>query len=92
MANYFVSYDLNGAAPTHAAVDKHMNSSGWQVGRVLETVWYVGTSDTSDAIYNYMGRILSPNDGLLVIEATDVHFRKLLVDEDSLLEAWRENA
>ena len=28
MANYIVSYDLNGSKPTHAEMDKHMGE-GW---------------------------------------------------------------
>lgn len=41
MANYIVSYDLNGSTPTHKQMDAHIaKKAGWTRGRVLETVWY----------------------------------------------------
>ncbi|MGH6697033.1 hypothetical protein [Sphingopyxis sp.] len=91
MANYFVTYDLNGGVPTHKAMDEHMGKAGWDRGRVLETVWYVGTSQTTSEVFDHVNSILSKNDQILVIEATDASFRNLLISEKSLQEAWAAN-
>lgn len=92
MANYIVSYDLNGSTPTHAEMDKHIaKQAGWSRGRVLETVWYIGTKDTQDAVYNHFNAILSSNDRLLVVTASNITWRKLLVSDASLKSSWAAN-
>jgi len=91
MSNYIVSYDLNGPKPSHAEMDKHLESSGYAYGRVLETVWYIGTSSDIESVYNYIDQILSSNDRLLVVKATEAIWRNLLLNEESLQGAWQQN-
>lgn len=81
MANYILSYDLNGPNPSHKQVDDLLESLGATRGRVLETVWYVGWSGSCKDLCDAVDTILSPNDQLLVIEA-----------KESLQESWAENA
>lgn len=92
MANYFVSYDLNGPTPSHPTMDKHMEGAGWARGRVLETVWYVGTTASLKSVFDHVNSILSANDRLIVVQAEDAHFRNLLVSNASLQKAWVENS
>jgi hypothetical protein len=91
MANYVVSYDLNGPRPTHHEMDKHMESAGWARGRILETVWWVGTDQSLQAVYNHVDAILSANDQVIVVLADEAAWRDLLINDDSLTEAWRNN-
>lgn len=89
MANYFVSYDLNGQAPTHAQMDAHLNKLGGPcVHRVLETVWYVKYGGALDQLYAYVNSILSNNDRLLVIDANNAQIRNLLVTNDAVIKCW----
>jgi hypothetical protein len=91
MANYIVSYDLNGAYPTHKQIDEHMAKSGWTRGRILETVWYVATDRSASDIFKYVNAILSSNDRLIVAKADSASFRNLLINNDSLKNAWSGN-
>lgn len=89
MANYLVSYDLNGSTPTHAQMDAHIAArTDWSRGRVLETVWYIGANYDAEAVYDYFNRVLSDNDRLLVVQATFATFRNLLVTGPSLQSSW----
>ena len=89
MANYIVSYDLNGSTPTHAQMDAHIaKQATWSRGRILETVWYIGTSDCQTAVYDHINAILSSNDRLIVVTASSARFRNLLITDASLLASW----
>lgn len=88
MANYIVSYDLNGRTPTHAEMDQHMGRAGYTRGRILETVWYVKTQQDLRTVYTYVNRILSDNDRLLVVLAANAHVRNVLLDLDALSQEW----
>lgn len=89
MANYIVSYDLNGSTPTHREMDAHIaKKAGWSRGRVLETVWYISTNDTRSAVYAHFNSILSANDRLLVVTCSGATWRNLLIPTDSLTSAW----
>lgn len=90
MANYIISYDLNGRTPTHAQMDAHLNSGGYTRARILETVWYVKAPHDLNTVFSYINRILSDNDRLLVVQAMNAQVRNLLVDLDSLRKAWNE--
>lgn len=91
MANYIVSYDLNGPSPSHKQMDDHIGKSGWTRGRLLETVWYVATNQTASEVYAYINSILGLNDRLIVIKAETASFRNLLINNDSLKNAWMSN-
>ena len=90
MTNYFVSYDLNNQRPTHAEMDAHLKKLGDGTLRVLETVWYVRTFKGLDDLYNYVASILREDDGLIVIEASDVKFDRLLCGDQRLQGAWED--
>jgi hypothetical protein len=91
MANYIVSYDLNGDQPSHEQMDEHLQKLDAAVGRVLESVWYVGYSGSLEQLRKYVQSILSSNDLLLVIYADEATWTNLLVDSDSLRTSWLEN-
>jgi len=82
MANFILSYDLNGPRPSHAEMDKHLGllGAGFVQARVLETVWYVAGPTTVDRLRNYVQSILSANDQVLVVEASRAAWANLKVD------------
>lgn len=93
MANYIVTYDLNGIMPTHAQVDAHIaTKSDWKRGRVLETVWYIGTNASVHDVYDHFTKILGTNDRLLVVKLGNISYRNLLVDTSQLQAALLNNA
>jgi hypothetical protein len=91
MANYIVSYDLNGPNPSHKQMDDHLAKIGAARARILETVWYVGSTLSRDDLMNHVRSILSLNDQVIVVEALEATFRKLLVTDDSFKNAWNAN-
>lgn len=91
MANYVISYDLNGPTPSHASMDQHMKKAGWIYGRILETVWYVATKHTTKEVFDYINSILSNNDRLIVVHAQDAHLRNLLIKTESIQAAWPQH-
>jgi hypothetical protein len=91
LANYIVSYDLNGSVPSHATMDKHIETAGWSRGRILETVWWVGTEHSLSDVYDHVISILSDDDQIIVIEALEAQWDNLLIQDASLVEAWRSN-
>lgn len=89
MANFIVSYDLNGPNPSHREMDDHLRKVSGHYGRLLETVWYVGSFDlTYDGLRDYVASILGPEDQLLVVECQEAAWRNLLITNESLNEAW----
>lgn len=92
MARYIVSYDLNGSTPTHATMDGHMASAGWSYGRILETVWFVGTRQSTEQVFDHVNQILSKNDQLIVGRCDEAVWRNLLATDDDLMGAWAANA
>lgn len=81
MANFILTYDLNGPQPSHSQMDAHLDLLGaaFVRVRVLETVWYVAGPTTASLLRNYVERILSPNDQILVVEASRAAWRNLEV-------------
>jgi hypothetical protein len=65
-------------------MDKHLSAMGstFRRGRLLETAWYVAGPTNSIALRDYVRQILSPNDLLLVVEAKNATWTKLLVNEN----------
>lgn len=88
MTNYIVTYDLNGSRPSHREMDKHLEKVTTTRGRVLETVWYLKYSGTVDQLRDRIRPILGKEDLLLVVEANNAAWTKLLVSEQSLVSAW----
>lgn len=86
--NYIVSYDLNGAAPSHRQMDELFARIGASRGRILETVWFVKWAGTQSDLFNAINQLLSPNDRLVVVDARDMVFRNLLVSTPSVQQAW----
>lgn len=91
MANFILSYDLNGSKPSHSEVDAHLEKLGATRGRVLESVWYVGCDTTAEKLVDYMDQILGDEDQILVVEASDAAWRNLLITDESMQEAWNDN-
>lgn len=83
MANFIVTYDLNGPRPSHKEMDEHLCALGaaFVTARVLETVWYVAGPTTAGRLRDYAQQILGKEDLLLVVEATWAAWSKLLVNE-----------
>ncbi|MGR9311371.1 hypothetical protein ACU8MX_18315 [Rhizobium leguminosarum] len=88
MANYLFSYDLNGPKPSHHEMDQFLEKLAANRGRVLETVWWVDFSGTAAQLRDRVKTILGDEDLLLVIEAKNAAWTKLLVTDDSLKSAW----
>jgi hypothetical protein len=91
MANYIITYDLNGPRPSHQEMDKFLEALAANRGRVLETVWWVDYAGTAPQLRDRLRTILGEEDLLLVIEAKSAAWTTLLVDSKSLITAW-ENA
>ncbi|MBX3484802.1 hypothetical protein [Phenylobacterium sp.] len=89
MANFIVSYDLNGPSPSHHEMDEHLQKLGGTRGRLLETVWYVKTEGmTHVTLRNYVAAILQPEDQLLVVDCYAAAWQNLLVTDASFKGAW----
>lgn len=91
MANFIVSYDLNGSLPSHKQVDDLLAGLGAARGRILETVWYVGWPGTAAQLLDKLRPSFSSNDLLFVAECQEAAWTKLLLSDDSLREAWAGN-
>jgi hypothetical protein len=93
MANFIVTYDLNGPRPTHQQMDDHLEAIGATRGRVLETVWYVGGANfTVASLRDHVSTILSGNDLLLVVECSAAAWNGMLIDGGQISAAWDRNA
>ncbi len=91
MANFIVSYDLNGPHPTHDEMDDHLAKLGYARGRVLETVWYVAAATSTTDLHGQILSILSVDDRLLVVEASEASLTNLLINDESLIQSWNAN-
>jgi hypothetical protein len=85
---YIISYDLNGNRPTHAEMDEHLKKKYASRQRILETVWFVCSSGTIASVYEHANAILSGNDRLIVIEASNGVWRNVLGGDQALLTKW----
>jgi len=88
MANFIVTYDLNGPLPTHKQMDEHLAKIGVTRGRILETVWYVKYPGTAVQLREYVKAILGKEDQLIVVRGTSAAWTNLLVKDQSLKTAW----
>ncbi|MGX9966047.1 hypothetical protein ACVFYP_22165 [Roseomonas sp. F4] len=91
MANFIVTYDLNGPNPSHAQMDKHLEKLGGARGRLLESVWYVAYTGTAGQLRDYIKSILGKEDLLLVVEAKNAAWTSILVTPTSLINEWSKN-
>ncbi|WP_430431166.1 hypothetical protein [Oceanicaulis sp.] len=91
MANFILSYDLNGHAPSHADIDEHLLKLPGEKARLLETVWYVAFPGSAEQLRQYMDMLLSANDQVLVVEAVEAAWRNILVEDQALKNAWHRN-
>lgn len=92
MANYIVTYDLNGPRPSHKEMDAFLEKLSANRGRVLETVWWVDYAGTAAQLRDRVKTILGTEDLLLVIEAKSAAWTKILVKNDALVAAWNKAA
>jgi hypothetical protein len=89
LANYILSYDLNGSVPSHKQVDEALEKLGAARGRILETVWYVGYSGSLESLYSAVNSLMSANDQLFVTRCDEATWRNLLISDEWLLNAWK---
>jgi hypothetical protein len=92
MANFVLTYDLNGPRPSHKEMDDFLKALTVNRGRILETVWWVDYPGTAAQLRDRVKTILGPEDLLLVIEAKSAAWTSLLVDGNSLIAAWAKAA
>ncbi|WP_288942467.1 hypothetical protein [uncultured Roseovarius sp.] len=92
MANFIVTYDLNGPNPSHKQMDEAVSRVAAKYGRVLETVWWLDYSGTSVGLRDHLQSILGAEDLLLVIECKSAAWTKLLVDSQTFKDAFNKAA
>ena len=92
MANFIVTYDLNGPHPSHKQMDDLLARLGAKRARVLETVWWVDYSGTAEQLRNHLQTILRNEDRLLVCACSSAAWQNLLVNGQSLATAWNAAA
>lgn len=90
MANYIVTYDLNGPNPSHQDVDRQLRALGG--ARLLETVWWLNWSGTHDGLRDHLMTILQSEDGLMVCKISAAAWNSLLVDSKSFKVAFDKAA
>lgn len=91
MNNFIVSYDLNGSVPSHKQVDEALVKLGAARGRILETVWWVGYAGSAKNLFDALKSLMSDNDQMIVVEASQAVWENLKVEDDSLLKAWEKH-
>ena len=92
MANYIITYDLNGPFPSHKQMDEHLAKLTPHRGRILETVWWVNYSGTAEQLRNQISTILGKEDLLLVVQAASAAWTKLLVPDTTFKQAFEKAA
>ena len=92
MANFIITYDLNGPFPSHKQMDDHLRSLAANRGRILETVWWVSYAGTAAALRDQVRTILGTEDFLLVCECKSAAWTKLLVESQAFKSAFEAAA
>ena len=92
MANYVVTYDLNGPSPSHKQMDDHLARVGARRARILETVWWVDYSGSAVQLRDYLQTILRKEDRLLVLAVSAAAWQGLLVPDQSFKDAFEKAA
>lgn len=92
MANFIVTYDLNGSRPSHKEMDDLLENVAANRGRLLETVWWVDYAGTAPQLRDRLQTILGKEDLLLVIEAKSAAWTNLLVNQAAFKTAFEKVA
>jgi len=88
MAQFILTYDLNGPFPAHDEVDRFIETLCPGARRILETVWLVPFAGGAVELREWFNGILRPEDRLLVARTDKLAFQNLLVDTHALEAAW----
>ncbi|MEO3998550.1 hypothetical protein [Mesorhizobium sp. CAU 1732] len=93
MSNFILTYDLNRSRPTHGQMDSHLLALGpnFVCVRILESVWYIAGPTNSVQLREYTQRILTDNDLLIVVEASNAAWTCLLVNGDQFKATFEAN-
>lgn len=92
MANFLISYDLNGPNPSHSQMDDLIPKLAVTYARVLETVWWVDFPGTAAQLRDRLQTILGKEDSLLVVECKSAAWTNLLVDSQAFKIAFEKAA
>lgn len=92
MANFVVTYDLNGPSPSHKKMDELIPKLAVTYGRLLETVWWLDYPGTAAQLRDRLQTILGTEDLLLVIECKSAAWTKLLVDSEKFKNTFNRAA
>ena len=88
MPNFFVSYDLNSGIPTHAQVDKEIQSIGTDRWRVLESVWWIKYKGSLENLHAELKSTFGPKDRYLIINPYNCSHHRLIGGDDQFTDAW----
>jgi hypothetical protein len=92
MANFVVTYDLNGLYPSHKQMDDHLQQISIRYGRILETVWWVEYAGTAAQLRDQIATILGKEDLLLVALTASASWTKLLIPDVAFKQAFEKAA
>lgn len=93
MAHYIVAFDVMGGSPEIESVTKRIQALGAETAhQMLNTVWYLKTDKSCEAIYEHVNTVLESKDRLLVVEARTANFRDLLTSGDKIRHDWKDVA
>lgn len=93
MAHYIVAFDVMGGSPEVEAVTKRIQALGAETAhQMLNTVWYLKTDKSCEAIYEHVNTVLGAKDRVLVVEAKTANFRDLLTRDDKIRHDWKDVA
>ncbi|WP_370312536.1 hypothetical protein [Sagittula sp.] len=90
MANFILTYDLNGPRPSHRDIDRELIALG--AARLLETVWWIDYSGTAAGLRDHLMSTLQIEDGLLVCKVSAAAWNSLLVDSGAFKDAFLKAA
>jgi hypothetical protein len=78
VANYIFTYLATDGEPSRAEMDSHIDQQGsWTTARILETMWYIGTTDPSETVTAFLTGILSDDASYLVAACSHIDSRNL---------------
>lgn len=92
MANFIVSLDLYGPRPSHKQLDAHLGKLAAKRGRILDSVWWVEYTGSAANLRDQLMTILREEDRLFVAECEEAAWFNLLVENGSLIAAWKDAA